>query len=130
MAIIGILTGLLLPALSRVKAKGTAIACLNNLKQLQACWQMYVDDHHGFVPPNRALLTNGAWRSTPDSWIGNSSAPHENGSGNGLSSSGRKRAIGSGRRTGTTWPICGGCKTPFSQSRTSPLRSKATGPQA
>jgi prepilin-type N-terminal cleavage/methylation domain-containing protein/prepilin-type processing-associated H-X9-DG protein len=76
-AIIGILAGLLLPALSRVKAKGISVACLNNLKQIQACWQMYVDDHQGFVPPNQALLTNGAWRSTPDSWIGNSSAPHD-----------------------------------------------------
>jgi prepilin-type N-terminal cleavage/methylation domain-containing protein/prepilin-type processing-associated H-X9-DG protein len=74
-AIIGILAALLLPALSRAKAKATGVVCANNLKQLQACWQMYVDDHNGLVPPNRSAITNGAWRSTPDSWIGNSSAP-------------------------------------------------------
>ena len=77
MSVIAILVGLLLPALSRAKAKSNGIACLNNLKQLQTCWQMYVDDHQDRVPPNYSLLTNGAWRSTSDSWIGNSSAPHD-----------------------------------------------------
>ena len=76
-AVIAILAGLLLPALSKAKAKATGGSCLNNLKQLEACWQMYVDDHNDFVPPNLALNTNGAWRSTPDSWIGMSSAPHD-----------------------------------------------------
>ncbi len=76
-AIIAILAGLLLPAISHAKAKATGIACLNNLKQLQLCWQMYGDDHNGLVPPNRSVLTNGIWRSTPDSWIGSSSAPYD-----------------------------------------------------
>ncbi len=74
-AVIAILAALLLPALNRAKAKATGVVCVNNLKQLQTCWQLYVDDHNGFVPPNKSVLTNGAWRSTPDSWIGNSSAP-------------------------------------------------------
>lgn len=76
-AILGILASLLLPALSAAKSKATGVACLSNLKQLQLCWQLYVDDFHGAVPPNRSWLTNGAWRSTPDSWIGSSSAPHD-----------------------------------------------------
>src|SRR5437867_3572459 len=76
-AVIAILSGLLLPAIGKAKAKATAAVCLNNLKQLQTCWQMYVDDHDGFVPPNRAGNTDGAWRSSPDSWIGYSSAPHD-----------------------------------------------------
>ena len=75
-AIIAILAGLLLPAISRAKGKATGIACLNNLKQLQMCWQMYVDDNHGLVPPNRSVW-NGVWRSSPDSWIGSSSAPND-----------------------------------------------------
>ncbi|MEK7677723.1 MAG: prepilin-type cleavage/methylation domain-containing protein, partial [Verrucomicrobiota bacterium] len=61
-AVIAILASLLLPALSKAKAKATGGSCLNNLKQLEACWQMYVDDHNDFVPPNLALNTNGAWR--------------------------------------------------------------------
>jgi prepilin-type N-terminal cleavage/methylation domain-containing protein len=76
-AIIAILAALLLPAISKAKARGQAIVCVNNLKQLQLCWQMYIGDHNDYVPPNRSVLTNGVWRSTPDSWIGNSSAPFD-----------------------------------------------------
>ena len=44
-AIIAILAALLLTALSKAKAKGQGIACLNNLKQLQFAWFMYAGDH-------------------------------------------------------------------------------------
>jgi prepilin-type N-terminal cleavage/methylation domain-containing protein len=42
-AIIAILSGLLLPALSRAKAKGLAIQCLANNRQLALAWLMYPD---------------------------------------------------------------------------------------
>ncbi len=74
MAIIAILASFLLHTLGHAKAKATGVSCINNLKQLQTCWQLYVDDNNGRVPPNRSVNVNG-WRSTPDSWIGNSSAP-------------------------------------------------------
>jgi prepilin-type N-terminal cleavage/methylation domain-containing protein len=76
-AIIGILAALLLPAISAAKVKAQSIVCVNNLKQLQTCWLMYVNDHNGLVPPNLSRLVGGVWRSSPDSWIGNSSAPFD-----------------------------------------------------
>jgi prepilin-type N-terminal cleavage/methylation domain-containing protein/prepilin-type processing-associated H-X9-DG protein len=73
-AVIGILASLLLPAVGKVKTKAQSSKCLNNLKQLQYCWQMYTVDFQGQVPPNSSVYAKGAWRSSPDSWIGSSSA--------------------------------------------------------
>jgi len=53
-AIIAILASLLLPALSKAKAKAQGIACLNNLKQLQIAWQLYATDY------NDQMVLNGA----------------------------------------------------------------------
>ena len=76
-AIIALLAALLLPVLSKTKDQARAIGCLNNLKQLQTCWLMYVHDHDDRVPPNRSDFVMGVWRSSVDSWIGGSSAPFD-----------------------------------------------------
>ena len=44
-AIIAILAALLFPVLSAAKAKAQEAACLNNLKQLEACSLVYTDDN-------------------------------------------------------------------------------------
>lgn len=63
-AIIAILAAMLLPALSRAKAKAQAISCLNNLKQLNMCWYLYTGDS------NDRLVMNNPFTTTPDtSWI-------------------------------------------------------------
>ena len=51
-SIIAILGALLLPALTRAKSKAQAIACLNNLKQLQLAWIEYVEDNNDWLVPN------------------------------------------------------------------------------
>jgi len=76
-AIIAILAALLLPALGRAKARGLATACLSNVKQLQLCWQMYIDDYDGRVPSNNANDENRIWRNATNTWIGHNSAPYD-----------------------------------------------------
>ena len=63
-AIIGILAALLLPALSRAKEKAHRVACLNHLRQLQFCRQLYSEDFNGNMPGNHAVPSgsvDGAW---------------------------------------------------------------------
>jgi prepilin-type N-terminal cleavage/methylation domain-containing protein/prepilin-type processing-associated H-X9-DG protein len=71
-AIIAILAGMLMPVLSKAKAKGQAIACGNNLKQMQLAWQLYTDENNEVMPLN--WIPNGAGaggilRNLPGSWV-------------------------------------------------------------
>ncbi len=54
-AIIAILAGLLLPALSKAKGKALSIKCVSNLKQLQLGWFMYAGDNNDVMLPNAPL---------------------------------------------------------------------------
>lgn len=58
-AIIAILAALLLPVLSKAKARATGIQCLSNLKQLQFGWQMYAGDNHECIPGNNWWMEAG-----------------------------------------------------------------------
>lgn len=64
-AIIAILAAVLLPVLSRAKARGQMINCLNNMKQMQLCWHMYVLDNNDFLPYNFV----GGGTAKAHSWV-------------------------------------------------------------
>jgi prepilin-type N-terminal cleavage/methylation domain-containing protein/prepilin-type processing-associated H-X9-DG protein len=49
-AIIAILAALLLPALSKAKAKAHQIGCVSNMKQWAYALVMYIDDHQDRIP--------------------------------------------------------------------------------
>jgi prepilin-type N-terminal cleavage/methylation domain-containing protein/prepilin-type processing-associated H-X9-DG protein len=51
-AIIAILAAMLLPALTRAKARAQAITCMNNAKQLAYAVLMYTGDFEEMFPPN------------------------------------------------------------------------------
>ena len=69
-AIIAILAAMLLPALARAKAKAKTTHCLSNMKQLQLCWHMYIDDNTELLPLNGPAPTPGpGGNGLPNSWI-------------------------------------------------------------
>lgn len=51
-AIIGILASLLLPALAKARSKSDALACLNNVRQLDLAWLMYAQEQRDRLPYN------------------------------------------------------------------------------
>lgn len=68
-AVIAILAGMLLPALSKSKLKAQGIECLNNHRQLAMAWRMYAEDN------NEVLVyasTSGLPDNSPDqfAWSG------------------------------------------------------------
>jgi prepilin-type N-terminal cleavage/methylation domain-containing protein len=63
-AIIAILAGMLLPALSRAKAKGQAAKCMNNEKQIGLGFLMYADDNNDSFPQHYGWLAYGGRKGT------------------------------------------------------------------
>ena len=62
-AVIAVLAGLLLPVLSRAKAKGEQAECLGNLRQIGMATALYIDDNDQRFPDRRDLK-----RSLPGGW--------------------------------------------------------------
>ena len=65
-AIIAILASLLLPALAKAKAKGQAILCLNNQKQIGLATRLYANDFDDKFPWTFSLTGNQVGRKT---WV-------------------------------------------------------------
>jgi prepilin-type N-terminal cleavage/methylation domain-containing protein/prepilin-type processing-associated H-X9-DG protein len=76
-AIIAILAAMLLPALNKAKEQANITACMNNQKQLQTAWLMYVADFNETMPTNSWNHQGGnSAGGTADSWVvGNAGSP-------------------------------------------------------
>lgn len=74
-AIIAILAGMILPALSKAKAKTQGISCMNNTRQLTLSWILYTNDNQENIMPNcegqydAADITRGD-KSWVTGWLG------------------------------------------------------------
>ena len=69
-AIIGILAALLLPVLSRAKARAQRIQCLSNCRQLGLAWRLYITDASDALPLNGwAYRSAGVAESPSNSWV-------------------------------------------------------------
>jgi prepilin-type N-terminal cleavage/methylation domain-containing protein/prepilin-type processing-associated H-X9-DG protein len=63
-AIVAVLASLLLPVLSKSKAKALTAGCISNLKQLELAWTVYSDDNDDHLVHN--------WPGQSQSWIDDS----------------------------------------------------------
>jgi prepilin-type N-terminal cleavage/methylation domain-containing protein len=68
-ALIAILAGLLLPALSRAQAKARGTQCLNNLRQWGLAFRQYADDHTDFLPRRGQGIQPLAQIDRPEDWF-------------------------------------------------------------
>lgn len=71
--IIGILAGILLPALARAKERANAVNCLSNLKQIGTAAEIYADDHELYPPGHQAGITQ--WDLCLGVYLGSSASP-------------------------------------------------------
>jgi prepilin-type processing-associated H-X9-DG protein len=70
-AIIGILAGMLLPALAKARDKGRAVVCTSNLKQFGTALEMYAGDYNGWLPPACRASDNTPWDTVISRYISN-----------------------------------------------------------
>jgi len=71
-AIIGLLAALLLPALSKSKAKAEGVTCSNNLQQLMLAWILYAEDNGDLLVNNHGvpetLSLRQTWANNVEDW--------------------------------------------------------------
>jgi prepilin-type N-terminal cleavage/methylation domain-containing protein/prepilin-type processing-associated H-X9-DG protein len=69
-AIVAVLAALLLPGLSRARARALGAACLGNLRQVSLAGQMYITDHRDYLVPNNPPDIGDASQPYLPTWAG------------------------------------------------------------
>lgn len=87
-AIIGILAAMLLPALSKARAKAKGALCIANLKQIGVAVAMYCDDNNDRFPPgyNDLITPNTDWSLEISSYLAKSATNYATADANGVKS--------------------------------------------
>lgn len=67
-AIIAILAAMLLPALSKAKAKAQGVACLSNMRQWGLAFRLYAEDYNDFVPEEGSIGNSIIDPRNNDAW--------------------------------------------------------------
>ncbi len=60
-AIIAVLASMLLPALSKARAKAKSVGCINNFKQNHLMWVLYSDEHDDWYMPGQITVGSTKW---------------------------------------------------------------------
>jgi prepilin-type N-terminal cleavage/methylation domain-containing protein len=60
-AVVMLLASMLLPAISKSKAKATRIGCINNLKEIGIAGRLWSEDNGNLVPAQQMVVSNG-WK--------------------------------------------------------------------
>ncbi len=69
-ALIAVLAAIEVPALTGTRVNARTTRCLSNMKQLQVCWQMYVNENNDLLPLNGPPPIPGpGGNSSPNAWI-------------------------------------------------------------
>jgi len=69
-AVIGILAGLLLPALAGARSKAHTVGCLNNLRQDAIAGHLYTADNSDFLVPNNPVTYGDGTKPMLPTWAG------------------------------------------------------------
>lgn len=72
-AIIAVLAALLLPSLSKSKARAEGVTCSNNLQQLSLAWVLYAEDNGDLLVNNHGvpetLARRQTWANNVEDWL-------------------------------------------------------------
>jgi prepilin-type N-terminal cleavage/methylation domain-containing protein/prepilin-type processing-associated H-X9-DG protein len=71
-AIIAILSAIILPVLGNAKQSAINVECLNNERQLQFCWHLYLGENNDHLAPNNSIAFISPGTNTSTSNTGNS----------------------------------------------------------
>lgn len=77
-AIIAILAALLLPALSAAKQNAKGTGCINNKRQIQLAYFMYVQENDDRMPLNTVGNSTGGWVTSYLDWTAGANSPNTN----------------------------------------------------